>query len=124
MLRSMLEAGRPLLADGATGANLFAMGLASGDSPQLWNDTHRRSVLALHRGFVAAGADIILTNSFGGNRRRLIARERAATALSKVRPVKRGRLGPLVKAEQFLIPRFDAAAVGKAASWTPRGGRL
>ena len=60
-----------LLADGATGTNLFAMGLESGDAPDLWNDAFPTHVRALHRGFVEAGADIILTNTFGGTRHRL-----------------------------------------------------
>jgi 5-methyltetrahydrofolate--homocysteine methyltransferase len=60
-----------LLADGATGTNLFAMGLESGEAPELWNETHPERVRALHQGFVDAGADIILTNSFGGTRYRL-----------------------------------------------------
>ena len=72
MLEALLATGRPLLADGATGTNLFAMGLVSGDNPELWNDIHHDKVFALHRSFVEAGADIILTNSFGANRRRLM----------------------------------------------------
>lgn len=71
MLQSLLAQGRPLLADGATGTNLFAMGLTSGDSPELWNADHPDRIERLHRSFVDAGADIILTNSFGANRRRL-----------------------------------------------------
>ncbi len=60
-----------LLADGATGTNLFAMGLASGEAPELWNETDPDKIRALHQNFVDAGADIILTNSFGGTRQRL-----------------------------------------------------
>ena len=60
-----------LLADGATGTNLFEMGLMSGDPPEMWNLDHPDRITALHQSFVDAGADIILTNSFGGNRRRL-----------------------------------------------------
>lgn len=60
-----------LLADGATGTNLFDMGLTSGDAPELWNEAHPDRIAALHRGFVDAGADIILTNTFGANARRL-----------------------------------------------------
>jgi methionine synthase I (cobalamin-dependent) len=71
MLQNLLAEGRPLLADGATGTNLFAMGLASGETPELWNAVHPDRIQALHQAFVAAGADIVLTNSFGGNRRRL-----------------------------------------------------
>ena len=60
-----------LLADGATGTNLFAMGLEAGEAPELWNETHPERITALHQGFVDAGADIILTNSFGGTHHRL-----------------------------------------------------
>ena len=60
-----------LLADGATGTNLFAMGLEAGEAPELWNESAPEKIAALHQGFVDAGADIILTNSFGGTRHRL-----------------------------------------------------
>lgn len=60
-----------LLADGATGTNLFAMGLQSGDAPELWNEDHTDRVRALHRNFIEAGSDIVLSNSFGGNAYRL-----------------------------------------------------
>jgi 5-methyltetrahydrofolate--homocysteine methyltransferase len=67
-----LLAQRPwLLADGATGSNLFARGLTSGDAPELWNTEHPQRISDLQRSFIEAGADIILTNSFGGNRHRL-----------------------------------------------------
>jgi 5-methyltetrahydrofolate--homocysteine methyltransferase len=69
---SSLLAERPwLLADGATGSNLFDRGLRSGDAPELWNSDHPERVAELQRAFVDAGADIILTNSFGGTRHRL-----------------------------------------------------
>lgn len=60
-----------LLADGATGTTLFAMGLESGEAPELWNEDHPDRIRKLHDGFIEAGADIILTNSFGGTRHRL-----------------------------------------------------
>jgi len=67
-----LLAARPwLLADGAIGSNLFDRGLQSGDAPELWNSDHPQRVAELHRAFIDAGADIILTNSFGGTRYRL-----------------------------------------------------
>src|SRR3984957_14218460 len=69
---SALLAERPwLLADGATGSNLFERGLQSGDARELWNADHPDRIANLHRAFVEAGADIILTNSFGGTRHRL-----------------------------------------------------
>jgi methionine synthase I (cobalamin-dependent) len=60
-----------MLADGATGTNYFQMGLMSGDAPELWNVEHPDRVRKLHRQFIEAGADIVLTNTFGGNRHRL-----------------------------------------------------
>src|SRR5450432_4394166 len=58
MLQTLLAEGRPLL--------------AAGETPELWNDTAPEKIAALHQAFVDAGSDIILTNSFGGNRRRLM----------------------------------------------------
>lgn len=60
-----------LMADGATGTNLFNMGLASGEPPELWNTDQPAKITALYRGAVDAGSDIFLTNSFGGNASRL-----------------------------------------------------
>src|SRR5690606_37228331 len=47
------------------------MGLGPGDPPEMWNIDHPERVAKLHRDFVDAGSDIILTNSFGGTRHRL-----------------------------------------------------
>ena len=60
-----------LLADGATGTNLFNMGLQSGDAPELWNTDAPDRIRALYSGAVEAGSDLFLTNSFGGNAARL-----------------------------------------------------
>jgi len=70
-LSELLATGRVLLADGATGTNFFAAGLMSGDPPEFWTIEHPDRVTDLHRGFVEAGSDIILTNTFGCNRQRL-----------------------------------------------------
>ncbi|WP_444666770.1 betaine--homocysteine S-methyltransferase [Cereibacter changlensis] len=60
-----------LMADGATGTNLFNMGLSSGEPPELWNIDQPDNIRALYRNAVEAGSDIFLTNSFGGNASRL-----------------------------------------------------
>jgi len=60
-----------LLTDGATGTMLFDAGLEAGAAPELWNVDNVEAIESLHRGFVEAGSDIILTNSFGGTRHRL-----------------------------------------------------
>ena len=85
-LRNLLKENGVLLADGATGTNLFNMGLVSGDAPELWNEDHPERIAELHRGFVQAGSDIILTNTFGCNRHRLKlhnAQDRAAELAEK-----------------------------------------
>ncbi len=70
-LAELFASDRPLLADGATGTNLFRAGLESGYPPELWNVEHPDRIAALHQSFVDAGAQIILTNTFGGTRNRL-----------------------------------------------------
>ncbi|MGH6718662.1 MAG: homocysteine S-methyltransferase family protein, partial [Alphaproteobacteria bacterium] len=58
-LATLLATSRCLLADGAMGTNLFALGLPNGGCPELWNVERPDIVLAVHRGFVAAGSDIV-----------------------------------------------------------------
>jgi 5-methyltetrahydrofolate--homocysteine methyltransferase len=57
---------RPLLGDGATGTQLQQMGLAPGACGELWNVSEPERVRELHRRYVAAGADLLTTNTFGG----------------------------------------------------------
>jgi methionine synthase I (cobalamin-dependent) len=59
------------VADGATGSNFFGRGLEAGYPPDLWCVERPKDVLWLHGAFLNAGADIILTNSFGANAPRL-----------------------------------------------------
>ena len=70
-LQELLASDRVLLADGATGTNLFAAGLTAGDPPDLWNVDNPDAITGLYRSFVEAGADVILTNTFGANAPRL-----------------------------------------------------
>ncbi len=70
-LSHLLADGRVLLADGATGTNYFQMGLEAGEPPEFWNADAPEKVAELHRRFVEAGADVVLTNTFGCNRHRL-----------------------------------------------------
>jgi 5-methyltetrahydrofolate--homocysteine methyltransferase len=60
-----------LMADGATGTNLFNMGLSSGEPPEFWNVDQANNIRTLYRNAVNAGSDIFLTNTFGGNASRL-----------------------------------------------------
>ena len=67
----LLDGDGPILADGAMGTMLFAAGLRVGDPPEVWNLTQPDLVRRIHRGYLDAGARILLTNTFGGNRHRL-----------------------------------------------------
>ena len=75
-----------LLTDGATGTNLFNMGLRSGNAPELWNEKYPNKIVKLHKESVDAGSDIFLTNSFGSNalRLKLHSFENKAFELSKI----------------------------------------
>ncbi|MCX7818778.1 MAG: homocysteine S-methyltransferase family protein [Kiritimatiellae bacterium] len=63
--------GRILVADGAWGTQLQAKGLAPGECPEQWCVEHPERVAEIARAYIEAGADLIETNSFGGNRLRL-----------------------------------------------------
>ena len=70
-LSAMLAERDWILADGATGTNLFNAGLSSGDAPEFWNVDEPAKITALYKGSVDAGSDLFLTNTFGGNAARL-----------------------------------------------------
>ena len=127
-LAALLEQQTVLVADGGMGTSLFDMGLATGATPELWNTEHPDRVAAVHQGFVDAGADIILTNTFGGTRSRLdldglgdrvtelnaaavaIAREVAAGAEGSV--LVAGSVGPTGALFEPLGPLTHEDAVG------------
>ena len=66
-----LRAGEILVADGAMGTNLQAVGLPPGVSPEQWVFEQPDQIIDLQRSFVEAGSDLILTCTFGGTRLRL-----------------------------------------------------
>lgn len=67
---SLLEAiqSRRLVCDGAMGTQLMLAGLESGACGEAWNLTHPDRVLAIQRRYADAGADCIISNTFGGSR--------------------------------------------------------
>ena len=70
-LQTLIQSGRPILLDGAMGTMLMDAGMKAGDSPEEWNLLHPDQVKAIHRAYIEAGSQIILTNSFGGSSIRL-----------------------------------------------------
>lgn len=115
-----------LLVDGAMGTNLFALGLANGAPGELWNVERPGDVRSVYQGFVDAGSDIILTNTFGANRFRFALHKlqgrvrelnRAAAAIARdvadkaSRPVVvAGSIGPTGDVFEPLGPRTQAEA--------------
>jgi 5-methyltetrahydrofolate--homocysteine methyltransferase len=75
-----LIAERPLLLDGGMGRALMERGFAAGECPEEWNVSHPAQVEDIHRGFFAAGSDIVNTNTFGGTALRLDAHGLSARA--------------------------------------------
>src|SRR5487761_2488768 len=71
LLSQLLEQKDVVIADGAMGTNLFLLGLGNGDNGAAWNVERPDAVKSIHQGFVDAGSDIVLTNTFGANRIRL-----------------------------------------------------
>ena len=84
-LRTLL-AERPLLADGGMGTSLIEQGEPIGTCFELLNVSDPQRIVGIHRSYVHAGADIVLTNTFGGNRFRLDAHGLAprATELNRM----------------------------------------
>ena len=71
LLSKLLSERDWLITDGATGTNLFAMGLSQGYPPEFWNAEQSDKIRHHYRSFISAGSDIVLTNTFGGTANRL-----------------------------------------------------
>ena len=132
---------RPLLGDGAMGTELFARGLTAGDPPEMWNVDMPEVITGVHAGYIDAGSDIILTNSFGGSAFRLklhrlddrvvelntrAAEVARAAADAAVRPVAvAGSVGPsgeLLEPMGSMTPDTAAAAFADQARGLAAGG--
>ena len=70
-LEQLLATHDYLIVDGGMGTMLMAAGLEQGDPPEMWNVLHPDRIRTIHRGYIEAGSQIVLTNSFGGTRFRL-----------------------------------------------------
>jgi 5-methyltetrahydrofolate--homocysteine methyltransferase len=70
-LQELLATNETILLDGAMGTILFELGLQHGDSPELWNIEQADKIRSVHRQYIEAGSQLILTNTFGCNRKRL-----------------------------------------------------
>jgi methionine synthase I (cobalamin-dependent) len=97
------------VSDGAWGTQLQLVGLAPGSAPELWNVENPSAVEAVAAGYVEAGSDVILTNTFGANRF-VLARHSAA-----------GRAAELAEAGVAISRRAAGAGTKVFASMGPTG---
>ena len=68
MLNKIFHSSLPyLILDGGMGTLLQARGLQAGETPEDWNIEHPNDIASIHRAYVAAGAQILYTNTFGAN---------------------------------------------------------
>ena len=76
-----IKKGQRLIADGATGTNLQKRGLPAGTSGEYWVLENPEAIMQLHRDFIAAGAQIILTSTFGASPAHLEGSQLAGQAI-------------------------------------------
>jgi len=133
-----LKNGPVLIADGAMGTLLQAAGLPSGILPEEWNLSEPARIAAAHQSYLDAGADIILSNSFGGNRIKLSrahqegqAERLNAVAVEIVRRVvgtrafvagDMGPTGELLAPLGPLTPEMARQAYAEQARWLAAAG--
>src|ERR1700674_4375121 len=135
-----LKAGEVLIADGATATNYQQMGMAIGGAPEDWIFDQPEKVLGLHRAFIEAGSDIILTNTFGATSPRLresryagrtadlnhravsLAREAASTSAGVLVAGSMGPTGMLMEPLGELTPAVAADAYAEQAGALSEGG--
>jgi len=123
--------------DGAWGTEFQKRGLPAGACPELWNTDNVEAVLAVARSYVEAGSEVILTNTFGGNRFVLAAHgagERAAELCEVGAAISRraagsdvkvfGSIGPTGKIVMMdeVPPAELKAAFAESAAGIERGG--
>jgi 5-methyltetrahydrofolate--homocysteine methyltransferase len=114
-LGDLLQKDGPVLADGAMGTMLFSLGLQYGDAPESWNLAESEKVKQVHRGYIEAGSQIILTNTFGGNGLRLALHNLS----DQVVPLnKAAAMNTVEVAENVVGPVIVAGSMG------PTGGLL
>jgi 5-methyltetrahydrofolate--homocysteine methyltransferase len=108
-LTDLLANPSPILLDGAMGTMLMSAGLNPGESPELWNVERPDDVRRVHRLYIQAGSQLVLTNSFGGSRVRLERNGLAARAFELNRAA--AAIARL-EAEQAAHPVLVAGSIG------------
>src|SRR6202158_3928076 len=135
-----LKAGEILIADGATATNYQEMGMAIGVAPEEWIFDQPEKVRGLHRAFIEAGSNLILTDTFGATSPRLresryagrtadlnhravaLAREAASTSPGVLVAGSMGPTGMLMEPLGELTPAAAVDAYAEQAAALAEGG--
>ncbi|HEY3281029.1 MAG TPA: homocysteine S-methyltransferase family protein [Armatimonadota bacterium] len=118
LLQDLLSQG-PVITDGAWGTQLQARGLPIGEYPDTWNLSHPDEVFAVAASYVAAGSQVILTNTFGSNRLTLAGQGCAhkAREISKTgAQISRCAAGGFVRVFASLGPTGKMLAMGEVSA--------
>jgi 5-methyltetrahydrofolate--homocysteine methyltransferase len=111
----------PVVADGATGTNLQMRGLPAGSPPESWLFEKPEEIVRLHQDFLRAGADLLLTCTFGASPLRLADGKLAGRAVE----VNHRAVGLAVQAvEKFLQSQPEREPIFIAGSVGPSGQML
>ncbi|MFB0564409.1 MAG: homocysteine S-methyltransferase family protein [Candidatus Aminicenantaceae bacterium] len=108
---------RVVLLDGGMGTELIRHGLPQGACPETWNTENPKIVKKIHKSYFEAGSDVVLTNSFGGNKIKLSSYSlehkcyelnyAAATLANEVKPEGKYVAGSIGPTGKFLKPQGE-----------------
>jgi methionine synthase I (cobalamin-dependent) len=128
-----LLAGGPVVTDGAWGTQLQAHGLPLGECPDAWNLSSPDEVEAVGRAYVAAGSQVILTNTFGANgyilsrhglAKRAVEINRAGVALSRRAAAGRARVFAAMGPSGVLLMTGEVAEADLRAAFAQQAAAM
>ena len=111
-LAKVLAGSERLLFDGGMGTMLQAAGLAAGECPELLCFSDPQKITSIHAAYVAAGSEVVTTNTFGANALKLAEGTRAAGMPTLRTPSVEEVFKAAVACARAAHPRYVAADIG------------
>lgn len=108
-IQILLQSTRPVILDGAMGTMLMRAGMTRGDCPELFNVEKPNAIRSIYRAYIDAGAQIVLSNTFGGNAFRL---QNYGLAERQAELVEAGAQNLCLEVEAFSHPVIAAGSMG------------
>ncbi len=97
--------------DGGMGTILQSRGLGAGEYPELWNITHPKEIIAVHKAYFDAGSNVVCTNTFGANTLKFSETELETIIKSALENAKIAREQSISPQEKFIA--LDIGPLGK-----------